>query len=60
MDVGVPELLIILAVLLLLFGSKKTPRPRPRAGSKRQGVPQGLHDSSDTAEDKPPEEQAGG
>ena len=60
MDVGVPELLIILAVLLLLFGSKKLPDLARGLGQSAKEFRKGLHDSSDTAEDKPPEEQAGG
>lgn len=56
MDVGVPELLIVLAVVLLLFGSKKLPDLARGLGQSAKEFRKGLHDSSDTTEDKPPEE----
>jgi sec-independent protein translocase protein TatA len=60
MDVGAPELLIILAVVLLLFGSKKLPDLARGLGQSAKEFRKGFHGSSDTAADKPPEEQAGG
>ena len=60
MDVGAPELLIVLAVVLLLFGSKKLPELARGVGRASKEFRKGLEESSDTAKDKPPEEKAGG
>jgi len=55
-DVGVPELLIILAVVLLLFGSKKLPELARGLGSATREFKKGTRDSAeDDAEDKPGE-----
>ena len=59
MDVGAPELLIVLAVVLLLFGSKKLPELARGMGRASKEFRKGLRESSDTAKDKPPEEKAG-
>ena len=60
MDVGAPELLIILAVVLLIFGSKKLPELARGMGRATKEFRKGLQDSSDAAEGKGPEDQAGG
>jgi sec-independent protein translocase protein TatA len=60
MNVGAPELLIVLAVVLLLFGSKKLPELARGMGRASKEFRKGLQESSDTSKDKPPEEKAGG
>ena len=55
MDVGVPELLIILVVVLLVFGSKKLPELARSLGQATKEFRKGTRDSSDSAEDKPTE-----
>jgi sec-independent protein translocase protein TatA len=52
MDVGPVELLIVLAVVLLLFGSKKLPELAKGMGQAAKEFRSGLHDESD---DKPDE-----
>jgi sec-independent protein translocase protein TatA len=51
MDIGVPELLIILAVVLLLFGSTRLPKLARSLGQAskefKKGVEQGAHDDDD-------------
>jgi sec-independent protein translocase protein TatA len=44
MDVGPVELLIVLAVVLLLFGSKKLPELARGMGSAAKEFRSGLHD----------------
>jgi len=48
MDVGPVELLIVLAVVLLLFGSKKLPDLAKGMGQAAKEFRNGLHDESDT------------
>jgi sec-independent protein translocase protein TatA len=51
MDVGPAELLIVLAVVLLLFGSKKLPELARGMGQAAKEFRKGLHDDSgDTSE----------
>jgi len=52
MDVGPPELLIILAVVLLLFGSKKLPELARGMGQAAREFRKGLRDSGDAAENR--------
>ena len=47
MDVGVPELLIILAVVLLLFGSKKLPELARGLGQATKEFKRGTRDGAD-------------
>ena len=47
MDVGPAELLIVLAVVLLLFGSKKLPELAKGMGQAVKEFRSGLHDESD-------------
>jgi sec-independent protein translocase protein TatA len=60
-DVGPVELLIVLAVVLLLFGSKKLPELARGLGSAAKEFRSGMHDedppaaaSTDDAVDPPP------
>jgi sec-independent protein translocase protein TatA len=55
MDVGPVELLIVLAVVLLLFGSKKLPELAKGMGQAAKEFRSGLNDESDDkkADDKP-------
>jgi len=57
MDVGPIELLIVLAVFLLLFGSKKLPELARGMGQAAKEFRSGLHDvddGDDRAADEPP------
>jgi sec-independent protein translocase protein TatA len=59
MDVGPVELLIVLAVVLLLFGSKKLPELAKGMGQAAKEFRSGLHDEPDaTADTKAVEAQA--
>jgi sec-independent protein translocase protein TatA len=49
MDVGPVELLIVLAVVLLLFGSKKLPELARGMGSAAKEFRSGLHDEDPPA-----------
>ena len=49
MDVGPVELLIVLAVVLLLFGSKKLPELARGMGQAAKEFRSGLHDEDDTS-----------
>jgi sec-independent protein translocase protein TatA len=60
MDVGAPELLIVLAVVLLLFGSKKLPELARGIGRASKEFRKGLSDSSEPDEDKPPHDRHDG
>lgn len=55
MNVGVPELLIVLAVVLLLFGSTKLPKLARSLGQAskefKQGVAEGGKPDADDADD---------
>jgi sec-independent protein translocase protein TatA len=47
MDIGPAELLIVLAVVLLLFGSKKLPELARGIGQAAKEFRSGLHDEQD-------------
>jgi sec-independent protein translocase protein TatA len=49
-DVGVPELLIILVVVLLVFGSKKVPELARSLGRATKEFKKGTSDDDDHAE----------
>jgi len=51
MDVGPVELLIVLAVVLLLFGSKKLPELAKGMGQAAKEFRSGLHDEDDSKAD---------
>ena len=64
LDLGAPELIIILVILLLLFGSKKLPELSKSLGESmhelRKGVSGDLGDTKkDTAEKNPPKTPKG-
>jgi sec-independent protein translocase protein TatA len=59
MDIGPAEVLIVLAVVLLLFGSKKLPELARGIGQAAKEFRSGLHDEPDaTADTKAVEAQA--
>jgi sec-independent protein translocase protein TatA len=47
MDLGAPELLIILVVVLVLFGGKKLPDLARSLGSAKREFQEGANDKSD-------------
>jgi sec-independent protein translocase protein TatA len=47
LDLGVPELIIILAILLLLFGGKKLPQLSKSLGESMHELRKGLSDNDD-------------
>jgi len=57
LDLGTPELLIILAIILLLFGGKKLPQLSRSLGESMHELRKGIGDTNDgktkTDEDKP-------
>ena len=52
MDVGPVELLIVLAVVLLLFGSKKLPELAKGMGQAAKEFRSGLHDDHAAPDEK--------
>ena len=58
MDVGPVELLIVLAVVLLLFGSKKLPELAKGMGQAAKEFRSGLHDDDPDPEPKAVETKA--
>jgi len=54
------ELLLILAIVFLFFGSKKLPELARGIGQSAKEFRKGLQDSSHSTEEEPPKEQAGG
>jgi sec-independent protein translocase protein TatA len=50
MDIGPAELLIVLAVVLLLFGSKKLPALARSLGEAAHELKNGLHHTDDEVE----------
>lgn len=61
LDFGAPELIIILAILLLLFGGKKLPELSKSLGQSMRELRKGLNDDHDknqtkTTEPKPSDE----
>jgi sec-independent protein translocase protein TatA len=51
MDLGAPELLIILVVVLVLFGGKKLPDLARSLGSAKREFQEGVNDKSDDKSD---------
>ena len=58
LDLGTPELIIILAIVLLLFGGKKLPQLSKSLGESmrelRKGINDGYHEDAQ-AKEKPQE-----
>jgi sec-independent protein translocase protein TatA len=50
MNLGVPELLIILAVVLLLFGSTRLPKLAKSLGQASKEFKKGVDGNDDTSE----------
>lgn len=59
LDLGTPELIIILAIVLLLFGGKKLPQLSKSVGESMRELRKGLSDedkNKSTSSTKEPEE----
>jgi len=62
LDLGTPELIIIAAIILLLFGSKKLPALARSMGSSMRELRKGMSEGDDeknrkqTTEEKHPEQ----
>jgi sec-independent protein translocase protein TatA len=54
-QIGLPEIILILAVLLLLFGARKLPELARSLGRSTKEFKQGMRDATTEAEDSPPE-----
>lgn len=52
LDLGAPELIIILAIVLLLFGGKKLPELSRSLGSSMREIRKGLNGSGDEKSQK--------
>jgi sec-independent protein translocase protein TatA len=50
MDIGPVELLIVLAIVLLLFGSTRLPKLARSLGSAKAEFERGVHESETTPE----------
>ena len=50
MPVGIPELIVILAILLLLFGAKKLPELAKSLGTSAKEIRKGFRDDADEKE----------
>ena len=61
LDLGTPELLIILAIILLLFGGKRLPQLSKSLGESmrelRKGMSDGYHEDT-KSQDKPKEAES--
>ncbi len=57
LDIGTPELIIILVILLLLFGSKKLPELSKSIGQSmrelRKGISGDVNENTKNGSDKP-------
>lgn len=58
MDLGAPELLIILVVVLVLFGGKKLPDLARSLGSAKREFQEGANDGEAKADEKADEKKA--
>lgn len=50
MPIGIPELIVILAILLLLFGAKKLPELAKSLGTSAKEIRKGFRDDVDEKE----------
>ncbi len=61
LDIGTPELLIVLVILLLLFGSKKLPELSRSIGQSlhelRKGMSSDVNENNKNESDKPKSSQ---
>jgi sec-independent protein translocase protein TatA len=59
LDLGTPELILILAIVLLLFGGKKLPQLSKSLGESmkelRKGMTDDSHEKSTSSSEKPSE-----
>ena len=58
MDLGAPELLIILVLILLLFGGAKLPKLARSLGQAQKEFREGTQSSSDTSKDAADEKKS--
>jgi len=54
-DLGTPELVIILVIILLLFGGKKLPELSRSIGQSLKEIRKGFTDDTSDTEEKPAE-----
>jgi sec-independent protein translocase protein TatA len=52
LDIGTPELLIVLAIILLLFGGRKLPQLSKSIGESMHELRKGLSDGESDAKQK--------
>jgi sec-independent protein translocase protein TatA len=53
-DLGAPELIVILVILLLLFGGKKLPELSRSIGQSMKEIRKGFNGDSETSSDSTP------
>lgn len=51
-NIGMPELIVILVILLLLFGAKKLPELARSIGSSAKELKSAMGDDSDSSKNK--------
>jgi len=56
LDLGTPELLLILAIVLVLFGAKKLPELSKSIGQSARELRKGLNGDEEKSEDKTTQE----
>jgi sec-independent protein translocase protein TatA len=59
MDLGLPELALILAILLLLFGGRKLPELARSLGSSMRELRKGMSDGTDKSQKQAEEKRPG-
>lgn len=58
LDIGVPELVLVLAIVLLLFGGRKLPELSKSLGTSLRELRSGLNDDPKKSSSKSKEEDA--